>query len=369
MHHFHRRIAFVLVAVIIASATLARSSYGASGTVSALASFDGNTGWINSQPLTTDSLRGKVVLVDFWEYTCINCLRTLPYLREWYSRYQNDGLVIVGVHTNEFGFSGVNQNVSDAVKRLGITWPVALDPNNAVWNRYGTNAWPTEYLFDQHGQLVDVERGEGNYQTTEAKIQSLLKAGNPNLHLPALMALLPQDNYTKPGAVCYPMTPETFVGPWRGQVIANAPAFHDTNGGDTNYDDSRANHQPGQLYLQGYWHTSSDGQAMVSGGNNGYLSMDYQAIQVVVIMKPENGKAARVNVTQDGQPVARQDAGKDLSYDANGASYVNVDAPRAYDVLDNAHFNKHELKLFPQQYGVGIYDFAFESCEVPKSLM
>ena len=165
------------------------------------------------------------------------------------------------------------------------------------------------------------------------------------------------------------MTPETFVGPWRGQVIANAPAFHDTNGGDTNYDDSRANHQPGQLYLQGYWHTSSDGQAMVSGGNNGYLSMDYQAIQVVVIMKPENGKAARVNVTQDGQPVARQDAGKDLSYDANGTSYVTVDAPRAYDVLDNAHFNKHELKLFPQQYGVGIYDFAFESCEVPKSLM
>src|SRR5579864_2843680 len=140
MHHFHRRIAFVLVAVIIASATLARSSYGASGTVSTLASFDGNTGWINSPPLTPDSLRGKVVLVDFWEYTCINCLRTLPYLREWYSRYQNDGLVIIGVHTNEFGFSGVNQNVSDAVKRLGITWPVVLDPNNAVWNRYGTNA-------------------------------------------------------------------------------------------------------------------------------------------------------------------------------------------------------------------------------------
>ncbi len=316
--------------------------------------------------MTPDSLRGKVVLVDFWEYTCINCLRTLPYLREWYSRYQNHGFVIIGVHTPEFGFSGDTGNVTAAVKRLGVDWPVVLDTNNAVWKRYQANGWPTEYLFDQRGQLQETLTGEGNYQSTEAKIQALLRAGNPSLHLPALMALLPQDNYTKPGAVCYPVTPETFVGPWRGEVIANAPAFHDPNTDADYADNSRSAHEPGQLYLQGYWHPSAQGQAMVSGGSNGYLSIGYQAIQVTVVMKPENGKSTRVNVTQDGRPVAHQDAGKDVSYDSGGNSYVTVDAPRAYDMIDNAQFNKHELRLSPQGYGVGIYDFAFESCEVPK---
>src|SRR5579864_4395575 len=167
MHHFHRRIAFVLVAVIIASATLARSSYGASGTVSTLASFDGNTGWINSPPLTPADLRGKVVLVDFWEYTCINCLRTLPYLREWYKRYANDGFVIVGVHTPEFEFSGDPKNVEAATKRLGVTWPVALDNHDTIWNRYGTNTWPHELLFAQNGHRVESVIGEGGYPETE----------------------------------------------------------------------------------------------------------------------------------------------------------------------------------------------------------
>jgi thiol-disulfide isomerase/thioredoxin len=358
-------IALILLSIMLGSAAIMPSVRALADAPSTLLGFDGNTGWINSPPLSPASLHGKVVLVDFWEYTCINCLRTLPYLREWYKKYQADGFVIVGVHTNEFGFSGDNKNISDAVKRLGITWPVVADTNNVVWNRYKSQAWPSEYLYDQNGQLVSASRGEGGYQETEAKIQALLKKANPSLHLPGLMALLPQDNYTKPGAVCYPATPETFVGPWRGNMIANAPAFANQSS-DTNYDD-RGSHDPGKVYLKGYWHPSSDGQAMVSGGSDGYLALNYQAIQVMIVMKPDSGKTVRVMVTQDGKPVAKKDAGADVQFDASGNSYIDVDTPRAYDVIDNAMFNDHELRLAPQGYGLGIYDIAFESCQVPGS--
>jgi thiol-disulfide isomerase/thioredoxin len=329
-----------------------------------LLSFDGNTGWINSPPLTLADLRGKVVLVDFWEYTCVNCLRTLPYLHAWYDRYHDKGFVIVGVHTNEFGFSGETPNVSAAVKQLNIDWPVVLDTNNAIAKRYAFTGWPEELLYDQNGQLQETQNGEGNYPQTEAKIQQLLRASNPTAQFPQVMALLPQDSYDKPGAVCYPQTPETFVGPWRGQTIANASAF--SSGGDANYMDNSSGDDAGKLYLSGYWHPSPDGQAMVTGGNNGYVRLGYQAIQVVVVMTPERGPT-RVNVTEDGKPVPRTDAGADLQFDASGNSFVTVDAPRAYNVIMNKTFGQHDLKLAPAGYGLGVYSFAFESCQIPGS--
>jgi thiol-disulfide isomerase/thioredoxin len=354
-----------LLALVLGVAGSGAGQRAAADSSSQLLSFDGNTGWINSPPLTPASLRGKVVLVDFWEYTCINCLRTLPYLRTWYDRYHDMGFVIVGVHTNEFDFSGETPNINAAVKQLNINWPVVMDTNNAIAKRYSFTGWPEELLYDQNGQLQETQNGEGNYPQTEAKIQELLKASNPTAHFPAVMALLPQDSYDKPGAVCYPQTPETFVGPWHGPTIANASAFNQ-GGGDANYvDNATAATDQGKLYLSGYWHPSNDGQAMISGGNNGYIRLGYQAIQVVVVMKPENGQTTRVTVTEDGKPVPKDDAGSDLQYDANGNSYVSVDAARAYNVIMNKTFGQHDLRLAPDRFGLGVYSFAFESCQVP----
>jgi len=351
----------ILVAVVIAlspCASVADSSNGPS----TLQPFDGNTGWLNSKPLTPSDLAGKVVLVDVWEYTCINCLRTLPYLRAWYDRYKDDGFVIVGVHTPEFAFSGDSKNVTDATKRLDVTWPVVFDDNNAIFERYNAGGWPAEFLYDQHGHLVETQHGEGNYPQTEAKIQSLLRAANPQLNLPAVMALLPQDSYDKPGAVCYPQTPEMFVGTWHGVNIANQPENRDASG-DLNFADP-GSHQDNSIYLQGYWQESSDRQGMITAGTGDYLSLNYEAIQVVGVIKPENGGSQRVDVTQDGKAVAHEDAGDDIHYDANGASYLTVDAPRAYNIVMNKHYGKHDLRFSPRRYGVGFYDFAFESCEV-----
>lgn len=348
--------AVATAAFVVAVAALASSAAPASNQMQ---SFDGNAGWLNSDPLTPAQLRGKVVLVDFWEYTCINCLRTLPYLREWYKRYRDKGFVIVGVHTPEFGFSGERANVAAAAKRLDVTWPIVLDPKFEIWKRYDNSIWPHEYLYNQNGELVESVLGEGAYPQTEARIQALLKAANPKVVLPPLMALLPQDSYDKPGAVCYPMTAEILVG---HQGIAN-PASGDP-AANANYV-GVSDPKDGEVYLQGYWRLTR--QAAVSGENNGSLTLRYHAIQLTAVMKPESGGSTRVEVMQNGHPVARNDAGKDIRYDDHGSSYVIVDAPRAYDLIMNAHFGTNTLQLSPKGGGIGFYDFAFESCEVPGS--
>jgi thiol-disulfide isomerase/thioredoxin len=328
--------------------------------VERLQNFDGAAGWLNSPPLTPAELHGKVVLVDFWEYTCINCLRTLPYLREWYRRYHDRGLEIIGVHAPEFDFSAEPPNVAAAAKRLGVVWPIALDNDFSIWKRYGNNVWPHEYLYDQSGNLVESVPGEGAYPQTEAQIQALLKRADPRLMLPPVMALLPQDSYDKPGAVCYPQTPELLVG---RRPIADA-SFTNDPARDTNYADGNASHPDGAIYLQGYWHLTHE--AAVSGGGDGYAALRYHAIQLVAVLKPERGGPIRVDVTQDGEPVAKSDVGKDLRFDAQGRSYIMVDTARAYDLIMNAQFGEHELKLSPKSDGLGIYDFAFESCEIPQ---
>jgi thiol-disulfide isomerase/thioredoxin len=346
----------VLALVLLAAFATTGIKYARAAPTDGLLPFDGGIGWINSKPLTPEELRGKVVLVDFWEYTCINCLRTLPYLREWYRRYSGNGFVIVGVHSPEFTFSGDPKNVAAAVKHLDVTWPVVLDTNHTVWNRYRNNTWPHEFLYDPHGKLVESTEGEGGYQATEAKIQALLAANDPGLHLPPVMPLLPQDSYTKPGAVCYPRTPEILV-----RKAANANPLANLTGG-SRYNDDTSTHRDGAIYLQGYWNAGP--QAMVSAGGPGYLYLKYHAIQVVSVMKPETDAAVTVIVTQDGKPVPRQDAGEDVHYDPQGSSYVTVDAPRAYGLIMNARFGQHELRLMPQRLGLGVYSFDFESCEV-----
>jgi thiol-disulfide isomerase/thioredoxin len=320
-------------------------------------SFAGNTGWLNSAPIDAHALRGSIVLVDFWEYTCVNCLRTLPYLREWYKRYAKYGFTIVGVHTPEFDFSAQPSNVQAAVHRLDIAWPVVMDANLAIWNQYRNDGWPHEYLYDRSGRLVESVFGEGRYQDTERAIQRLLEAGGVH-GLPPVVPLLAQDSYDKPGAVCYPQTAELIV---KHVPVANAGAFEQP-GGENQYLDS-AHHVDGRLYLQGYWKRSSDAVITTAPGDSAALA--YHAIQVVAVMKPENGSAIHVDVTQNGRPLSRADAGPDVRFDSAGHSFVVVDAARAYDLVANAAFGQFELRLSPQQYGLGLYSFAFESCEVP----
>jgi thiol-disulfide isomerase/thioredoxin len=338
----------------------------ADGGISAIQSFDGNTGWLNSPPLSIDALRGKIVLVDFWEYTCVNCLKELPYVKAWYNRYKQYGFVIVGVHTPEFTFSGEMANVADANQRLAVSWPVVLDGNKEIWQRYRNAFWPHEYLFNSDGRLVLDHVGEGDYPAMERKIQDLIRQQQPGVKLPEPMKLLAIDSYAKPGAVCYPQTQEVYVGVWRAPNAALGNAQGYRRGQIVTYRDSGRNHLDGLVYLRGPWFNAE--QAMVHARNeqaaDDHLDLRYHAIQVVSVLKPEAGKPITVYVDQDGKSLEQHDAGADVRYDSAGRAYVLVDTPRAYEIVMNRHYGHHDLRLRPVEYGLGVYTFAFESCEV-----
>ena len=156
-----------MIALLFAAATLSAHAAPAP-------EFTGIDNWLNSPPLSMQQLRGKVVLVDFWTYTCINCIRTLPYVKSWHEKYKDKGLVVVGVHTPEYPFERSTSNVQSAIKRLGIPYPVAQDNRYATWQAYSNQYWPAVYLIDKQGQVVYTHFGEGAYQETEAKIRALL---------------------------------------------------------------------------------------------------------------------------------------------------------------------------------------------------
>lgn len=162
-----------LLATSAAAAAVPGSAQAAAGPVPA-PEFAGIDNWLNSPPLTLASQRGKVVLVDFWTYTCINCIRTLPYVTRWHQKYKDQGLAVVGVHTPEFPFERSTPNVQKALERFGITYPVAQDNRYATWDAYRNLYWPAVYLIDKQGRIVYRHFGEGNYAETEAEIQRLL---------------------------------------------------------------------------------------------------------------------------------------------------------------------------------------------------
>jgi thiol-disulfide isomerase/thioredoxin len=158
---------------VLAAASTAASAGTLSKSVAA-PEFTGVDKWLNSEPLTMQQLRGKVVLVDFWTYTCINCINTLPYVKSWHQKYKDQGLVVVGVHTPEYPFERSTDNVKTAIKRFGITYPVAQDNRYATWSAYNNQYWPAFYLIDKKGQVVYTHFGEGQYAQTEAAIKNLL---------------------------------------------------------------------------------------------------------------------------------------------------------------------------------------------------
>jgi len=172
--------------------------------------------WIQHGPVSLKELRDKaVVLIDFWDYTCVNCIRTLPYVVEWNRRYAKSGLVIVGVHAPEFSFAREGSHVAEAAARFGLEYPIVLDNEYAIWRAYSNRFWPAKYLIDSKGRIRYYHFGEGSYQESEVAIQGLLRELSPTVSLPPPME--PMRDTDQPGAVCYRVTPELYLGHARGQ--------------------------------------------------------------------------------------------------------------------------------------------------------
>jgi thiol-disulfide isomerase/thioredoxin len=316
---------------------------------------------LNHAPFELSSMRGKVVLVDFWEYTCINCIRTFPYLRRWDTLYRPLGLVIVGVHTPEFEFGKNPARVADATKRFGFQFPVAIDSDYKIWYAFHNEGWPADYLIDKHGNIVYMHVGEGEYGYFEQKIQELLKQVNPALDFSQAKYRIPADeNVELGGNVCMRATPETYLGFAHTMNIAN-PGGERRNS-EADYTDP-ANIPLDDFALGGRWLATAE-YLHSSGAPNGSIALHYRAKSVYLVAGSDDTKPRRLYVTQDGAPLATEARGVDVRASADGRTYVELGAKRMYYVISNGEFGGHLLKLTASEPGVSLYSFTFgNNCE------
>jgi cytochrome c biogenesis protein CcdA/thiol-disulfide isomerase/thioredoxin len=302
--------------------------------------FVGNERWFNTpgdRPLTLSALRGRVVLVDFWTYSCINCIRTLPYLKAWDAKYRKDGLTIVGVHTPEFPFEREAGNVETAIEENGIRYPVAQDNEQATWNAYGNQYWPAEYFVDAQGRVRYVHFGEGEYGEKEQVIRDLLAEAGKNV----------QGKETDVHAVAPSATvstPETYLGAARAERFTNpelSPGLHDFS--------APARVPANEFAYHGSWRIALDSATAAAGAS---LDLNFGARRVYLVLGSP-GHSRRMEVLLDGQPISSADAGSDVH---GGA--VTVTGQRLYNLVDLPRVGHHVLTLKPQA-GVMGYAFTF----------
>lgn len=310
--------------------------------------------WLNSEPLSLADLRGEVVLVDFFDFSCVNCLRTLPYLAAWIERYSTKGLTMIGVHSPEFEFGKDAATVEAALARLGITWPVLMDNDFAVWKRYSNEYWPTSYLVDRRGDLRYYHAGEGQYAETEKAIQNLLHEARPQLRLPE--PLPPVRGADQPGAVCYPASPELYLGSGQGHWEGVTPS----EGKPRNYALDRYARE-GVPTLEGFWWILPQYLAFVGEkGQHGRLRVKYSAKEVNLVMDAGELPEIRVGLYLDGRPLAENQLGRDA--EVGTPPFVRVSSSRMYNLVDSPSFGTHVLELVVSHPGWRGYAFTFVSC-------
>jgi len=284
------------------------------------------TAWINSKPLLVNQLKGKVVLIDFWTYSCINCIRTFPYLKDWYAKYHDKGLVIIGVHAPEFEFEKDINNVKNAVEKNGILYPVALDNHFTTWQNYANRYWPAHYLIDKNGNVVYRHFGEGEYDITENNIRFLL--GLNKMRLPSRESETVSEN----------QTPETYLGRARARNFMSPERIMEGISGDYSY--------PSELSidgwaLQGRWKMGLD--RVTSARANTSVEIRFNASKVFVVMGSALGNSIKVNIALDGKSVKN----------------IIVDKHQLYEALRFEKPTTGVLQLTADEPGLEVYTFTF----------
>ena len=338
----------------------------------------GHGRWLNTpESLTLRQLHGRVVLIDFWDYACVNCIRTLPYLREWDRRYRAHGLTIVGIHTPEFTFAGSEAQVRQAIDEFRIPYPVLLDNDQKNWTRFATRAWPTKYLIDPRGYIRLKRQGEGYYVEVETAVQTLLRQIAPGIELPdPLPPLRPED---KPGAVCYRPTPELYAGYQNGGLFGNGlgnPEGYITDAITLYALPESEQRGEGQFYVDGFWqarpeslaHAGENGGRVVlpysAAGVNAVLSPSADTVELLLDLRPTD-QPPLVEVRLDGDSLARGEAGADVVFDGNGRSFVHITRPRMVQLTRHQAIQQRELELIFRARGIALYSFTFNTCIAP----
>jgi thiol-disulfide isomerase/thioredoxin len=315
----------------------------------ALPSFGGATGWLNSPPLSPEKLRGKVVLVDFWTYTCINWLRTLGYVRAWADRYAADGLVVIGVHTPEFPFEHDEENVRWAVEDMDVRYPVALDPDYAVWEAFANRYWPAIYIADAQGLIRHQQFGEGAYEECERVIQQLLRENGRDGIGDDLVSVTPM-GFEVQADWANLESPETYLGYEQGRNFASP--------GGVGFDEPRTYDVPDTLPLN-TWALSGDWTitrgASVLNGSEGRLAFRFGARDVHLVMGPATrGASVPFRVLLDGEP-----PGSAHGLDVDGQGYGTLSKQRLYQLIRLARAGERTFDITFLEPGAEAYCFTF----------
>ena len=281
--------------------------------------------WVNSPPLTAEGLRGKVVLVDIWEYTCINWIRTSPYVKAWHRDYAALGLVVVGLHAPEFEFGKRADNIDRGIRDHGLTYPIALDNDFATWRALGNDAWPSKYLFDHQGRLVKRWVGEGHYDDIEEEIRRQLIAAKPGSQLPPTTH--ETTAFARTGQPSYAgITNETYIGSDRGDR--------------------------GTITLEGDWRSGRQYVELRKG--TGKLSIAFTAGEVNLVMEPGASGKAAVTVLLDGKPVGEARGG-----DVGTDGVARFDRSGMLRLVAGASSGRHVLTLVAADPGLRAFVFTF----------
>lgn len=331
--------------------------------------------WLNApRPIRLAEWRGRAVLVDIWDFTCLNCLRTLPYRTAWHRAFRHLPVSFVGIHTPEFAFARDRRQVEAAVRRLGIEYPVLLDNDYHNWDGFANRYWPTLYLVDAQGYIRYQHSGEGAYGEIETALASLaveaarLTGQVSGETLPRPVGALREED--QPGAVCFRTTPELHTGYNRG-ALGN-PEGYLPRGLPLIYRLPPAlEPREGYFYVEGAWQAGDECLALA--GEHGALVLPYRGatanavlavsadpVDLMLGLKPPT----RLELTQDGAPLDALTAGTDALIEG-GRSYVLVDAPRLYELARNPDGRPHTLRIDAAARGLGVFAFTFSSCTTP----
>jgi cytochrome c biogenesis protein CcdA/thiol-disulfide isomerase/thioredoxin len=309
--------------------------------------FVGITHWLNTdkqsfssnKPLTIGDLKGKVVLVDFWTYTCINCIRTLPYVTSWYDKYHDKGFVVIGVHTPEFEFEKNTQNVQNALKQYGIKYPVAQDNDYKTWNAYNNSYWPAKYLIDAKGNIRYEHFGEGEYDKTEMMIKQLLEEAGKQVDQSVVL----QKSDTPQAGI----SPETYLGLAR---LARFGSVQTPKIGVQNFT-IKYDLPTDYFGYRGRWDLSDE---FATSSKDSQLDFNFNADKVFLVMSPQKS-GERVDVYLDGKLISQENAGKDVD-----GGQLTVDSQRLYNIVNlHGKTGEHLLQLRFVDGGTDVYAFTF----------
>lgn len=303
--------------------------------------FIGITKWLNTDtPISIHDLKGKVVLVDFWTYTCINCIRTLPHVTAWYDKYKDQGFVVIGVHTPEFEFEKDSSNVLNAIKQYNIHYPVPQDNNYATWNNYSNQYWPAEYLIDTRGNIRRTHFGEGEYDETERAIQVLLKESGQQINT-SVLNITDQTPKNR-------QSPETYLGSSKMQYYYPSGSISNGQQSFTLSDNLPKNY----FSFGGEWNIMDE---YATSGKNATLSYNFYSNRVHLVLRPGGNNNGKIRISIDGKVVDSSNAGEDVK-----EGTVNVNADRLYTLIDlHGKAENHILKLEFQTPGIEAFAFTF----------